>query len=295
MRIDNRFVMDFDYHTKIKLHMLAYYLTICAKVHTANPLKFTYFETHAGDGLVTLPDKTTVHGSALIAASSKIQYPCVLSEKKFYSELEFNIKKELRDMSHVKILPLDCNEQTDMILSSVPSYFHSLGFIDPTHPGELKWTTLEAICRHTHTYARGEVRRPEILLNFPIGRIKRNADWLRKTPENEQESTHRKTALDQNDAFFGSKFWRDIWEKDGDLVAYFIEKVAGFGYTGVLYTQVEEIRYHVPIYDMLLFVSQRKAEEVLPGMEKRLEKWRKEDYVREYYHVHDLAKWLPPE
>jgi three-Cys-motif partner protein len=285
--------MDFEYHTKIKLHMLAYYLTICSKVHLKAPEKFTYFETHAGDGIVKFPDGTIANGSALIAASSKAKFQCIIVEMNYYQELTNNLKSQLGDFQNVKVLPADCNGKIMDVLQLVPAHYHSLGFVDPTHPGELKWSTLVAISNHTYTYQQtGETRRPEILLNLPINRIKRNAGWLDKPPENTQERSHRETAIQQNNEFFGTEDWQEVWRQAGDLAGFFIDRLAALGYAGVLYTMVDEIRFHVPIYYLVLFVSQKKAQEVLPGMAKGLERWRREDYVREYYKVHDLAKWI---
>lgn len=285
--------MDFEYHTKIKLHMLAYYLTICSKVHLTAPGKFTYFETHAGDGLVTLPDKTTTHGSAMIAASSKAKFRCILAEKTHHLQLKENLSVQLGDTHDIEVLPIDCNDRIQDILQHVPAHYHSLGFVDPTHPGELQWPTIVVISNHTYTYQKtGETRRPEILLNLPIGRIKRNAGWLDKAPQNTQEESHQGTAIQQNNAFYGTDDWQEVWRQGGDLAGFFIDRVAALGYTGILYTVVDEITFHVPIYYLVLFVSQKKAQQVLPGMAKGLEKWRREDYVREYYKVHDLAKWI---
>jgi len=284
--------MRFQYHTKIKLHMLSYYLTICAKVHSKNPDKFTYFETHAGDGLVTLPDDSTTEGSAVIAASSKLKFPCVLTERLYHEELEKNLRSELGEIDHVTILPVDCNERIDEILRHVKAHYHSLGFVDPSHPGELKWSTIESIGSHEHKYQTGDIRRPEMLLNFPIGRIKRNAGWLDKTVEGQQQMNRRQTAIKHNDDFFGTTEWQEVWRKSEDLTEFFLGRLMGLGYTACLHTQVDEIQNHVPIYVLMLLISQHKAEEVLPGLAKGLERWQREDYVREYYKVHDLAKWV---
>jgi hypothetical protein len=130
------------------------------------------------------------------------------------------------------------------------------------------------------------VRVPELLLNFPIMRIKRNAGWLENP-----DSPRGKTALAQNDKFFGTDEWRQVWP-NGDLADFYMRRVMGFGYRNVLYTVVSEIKYNVPIYYLMLFVWQTKAQEVLPGIARNLEKWRREDYIRDYYKVHDLTKWV---
>lgn len=279
--------LEFEHHTKIKLHMLSYYLTICAKVHLKAPEKFTYFETHAGDGLAEFPDGSKKPGSAAIAASSPSRFRCVLAEKQHAGELQKNLKEQVKAIDHVKIIPGDSNANISKILEEVPPHFHSLGFVDPTHPGDLYWSTVQAIGEHKYRYFQsGEVRVPELLVNFPIGRIKRNAGWLEKPM-----TSRGQTALAQNDRFFGTTEWRNMWP-NGDLAEFYMKRVMGFGYRDILYTVVEEIEHNVPLYYLMLFVWQTKAQEVLPGIAKNLDRWRREDYIRDYYKIHDLAKWV---
>ncbi len=279
--------MIFAHHTKIKLHMLRYWLTICSKVHLKAPDRFTYFETHAGDGLAEFPDGSKQFGSALIAASSPAHFRCVLVEKERLAELESNVKSNINPCGHVTFIAGDSNAKISEILPEIPPHFHSLGFIDPTHPGELYWETVQAIAQHSYRYqTSGQVRVPELLVNFPIGRIKRNAGWL-----DDPNAPRGQTALAQNDRFFGTEEWRSLWPS-GDLAEFYMKRVTAFGYRNVLYTIVEEIAHKVPIYYLMLFVWQTKAQEVLPGIARNLEKWRKENYIRDYFKIHDLAKWL---
>jgi len=279
--------LKFEHHSKIKLHMLSYWLTICSKVHLRAPERFTYFETHAGDGVAEFPDGSKQFGSALIAASSPARFKCVLVEKEHAGELQSNVRSNIKPWEHVKVIPGDSNIKTSDILQEIPPHFHSLGFIDPTHPGQLHWETIRAIGEHKYRYyTSGEVRVPELLVNFPIGRIKRNAGWLENP-----NAARGQTALAQNDRFFGTEQWRKLWP-NGDLAEFYMKRVIAFGYRNVLYTTVEEIEHKVPIYYLMLFVWQTKAQEVLPGIARNLEKWRREDYIRDYYKVHDLAKWI---
>jgi three-Cys-motif partner protein len=282
--------LKFEHHTKIKLRLLRYYLTICGKVHAKDPQKFTYFETHAGDGTAEFPDVKD-HGSALIAASSPTRFRCVLMEAN--TQAAERLKSQiagLQDSSHVLVLHGDCNRKIRDILDNIPPHFHSLGFVDPTHPGELRWETVAAIAGHAYRYyGTGQVRVPEILLNFPVNRIKRNAGWIEKA-----ETPRGRTALRHNDEFFGTGEWRDLWTSgDGDaLLDLYVGRLMKFGFKDAMLTRVDVIENNVPIYYLILCVWQSKAQEVLPGMQRSLERWRREEYIRDYYKVHDITQWV---
>jgi hypothetical protein len=45
-----------------------------------DPKKFTYFETHAGDGLAEFDDGKIEDGSALLAAKNAKHFSCILME-----------------------------------------------------------------------------------------------------------------------------------------------------------------------------------------------------------------------
>jgi len=268
--------------------MLEYYLTICQRVHQVDPNKFCYFETHSGDGVASFPDGSEQNGSALIAASNSLRFRCVLAEAVRGDELDRNLRTKLGSIDHVMVIRGDSNVRINDILVEVPRFYHSLGFLDPTHPGELNWQTVVAIAHHTYQYkAGGDFRLPEMLVNFPIGRIKQNAGWLEKP-----DSQHRQTALANNDSFFGNEEWRQIWQQDEDLASFYTKRVLEFGYTQAYWVLVSEIEYNVPLYYLMLFIRQRKAQEVLPGMAKNLDRWRREDFIRDVYKIHDLKKWM---
>jgi hypothetical protein len=63
------------------------------------------------------------------------------------------------------------------------------------------------IANHSYTYKNsGDIRRPELLINFPIMGIKRNAGFLNKVTKDGEINQYCKI----NDDFFGTDKWREI-------------------------------------------------------------------------------------
>ena len=281
--------MKWSHHTRIKLRLLRQYLWACSKVHKNNPHKFTYFETHAGDGIAEFEDGIE-DGSALIAASlseeNNIHFKIVLMEKndEFYRKLS----EKLRAFSNVTVLVGDSNRDIQLLLDEVPKYYHSLGFLDPTGPNDLKWDTVNSIIHHEHIYKEGNIRRPELLINFPLKRIKQNAGCLPKILEDERA----KAFCIQNDKFFGTVEWRDVWLKYSsnsiksrdELRNLYVQNFKGY-YQYFYYVLVEEIESNAPLYYLLFFSNNQLADKIFKDLTERIKKWKKEEWIRMYYKI----------
>ena len=64
---------------------------------------------------------------------------------------------------------------------------------------------------------------------------------------------------------------------------------AGTSYNTRLYhLYLLDNRHDETVVDNIRFLSFAET----PKIARNLEKWRREDYIRDYYKVHDLAKWV---
>lgn len=90
------------------------------------------------------------------------------------------------DAHRTTIMQGDCNEMVGEITAAIPGHGLNLAFVDPFGPSVLHWRTLAAL---------GAFSRMDMLVNVPIGFIKRNFH---------QESFHARL-----DAMLGYQGWRD--------------------------------------------------------------------------------------
>lgn len=254
-----------------------------------DPSKFTYFESHAGDGRAEFDDGETEPGSALIAASNSKQCQCIFME---YSEDNYLKLKETlnqKDYPNVKIIHGNSNNDIELVLNNVPKYYHSLGLIDPYAPNDLKWKTIETIASHSYTNKRGFIRRPELIINFPIMGIKRNAGFLDK----KESITYAEKNCKIIDDFFGDDKWRNIWRKYHDspeesqkkLVELYVNNLKPF-YTFVYpLLLIEDVKTKSPLYYLVTCSQHKLGDKFLTDLKTRIESWTQEEFIRDLYSV----------
>jgi len=167
-----------------------------------------YFETHGGEGRILFKDGAEEDGSALIAAKNSKQIKCIIME---FDEENVEKLRELlpiEDYPNVIILHGNSNSEINRILEHIVNYKFSIGFIDPDSPKQLKWETIIKISKHSYLRKRDDfLRKPELIINFPIKGIKQNAGFLDKS------DNKSKSICEVNTQFFGSEEWKDVWRK----------------------------------------------------------------------------------
>lgn len=269
---------------------------MCSMVHK-DPTKFCYFETHAGDGTAEFATGKIENGSAAIA----VQQAEKIAEKRgkpfrcIFMEIEKENYKKLTRLFPQKKYPYvfiywgDSNEEIGKILDRIPEYYHSLGFIDPYAPDDLKWDTIKIIAKHEYLFSGGDIRRPELLITFPIKRIKQNAGFLEKEVFDAQAQLYCKF----NDKFFGTQDWRNVWVKYKDssvesreeLRNLYIRRLSEYYKYCLPIVLVEELEKHVPLYYMISCTNHWLGDKFLRELSDRIEKWKKEDLIRDYYGI----------
>lgn len=192
----------------------------------------------------------------------------------------------------------DACESRDVakLLGHVPAYFHSLGFLDPEGPGQLPFGSVRQILNHTYTYQKGAkwTRRPELLINFPLKRIKQNAGLLApgaREPDDLEEGPSvgfPEKLLEINDAFFGTPAWRDAWLRTAhdseasrkallDVYLAQIEPMYNFPPQHILV----ETRQGAPLYYLIFFTNKDLGEKVFQSVRAAVETYKTERWVRE--------------
>jgi three-Cys-motif partner protein len=280
------------HHSRIKLRLLRRYLTMSSTVNET----FQYFETHAGEGKLLFDDGCEEDGSTLIACTHKNKFPCVVMEKE--AENITKLKKLLpkKEYPNVTILKGDSNIEIQRILSKIKKYHFSLGFIDPDSPKQLKWKTIEKIALHSYKRkSDGFLRRPEMIINFPIEGIKRNAGFLKKVGIHQGAETYCKI----NDEFFGTNDWKNLWnEYENDnilsrekLLELYIKNLKIFYNYVIPLIFVESIN-NLPLYHIISCTQHSLGEKFLNTVKNDVKKWQKEDWVRDYYKVHSIHDFI---
>ncbi len=309
--------MQVHHHTKIKLRLLRQYLYICSKVHKTKPQNFFYVDTHAGDGVAEFDDGSIELGSAKIAAENSINFSKIFIEEnpENYKNLCSELAPFVMSRSNITSKNWNINEKIDAVLNMVPEYYHSFFFLDPYGPGELPFRTLKKILLHRHQYKDESKRIPEVLINFPIKRIKQNAgnlekcrDCSKKFDPTDKHCVHCRKIGEQlckiNDDFFGGTEWQDIWresrfdsvESREKLLGAYLNKLKPFyewaGGFHFYVTLVEEIKAKAPLYYLIFCTSNKLGKSTFSDLKRNIEKWKKEEYIRDYYKISmPLSKW----
>lgn len=280
-------------HTKIKLKLVGNYLTACSDVHASDPSKFTYFETHAGDGL-TVIDGEEIDGSPVIAANRGVKVVAMdIDPEKVGSlkdRLKFHGENTVVFRGDVRIA-----DDVEELLSHVPAYYHSMGSLDPEGPGQLPFSSVDQILQHSYTYVSPPgIRRPELLINFPLKRIKQNAGLLKlgaPEPDEDYEGEAGETSealLDINDAFFGGTDWRDEWLRTAHdsqesriaLLNAYLRRISPLYPFPPRYILVSSAK-GAPLYYLIFFTARPLGDQVFESVRTAVENYQKERWVRE--------------
>lgn len=169
-----------------------------------------YVDLFAGPGRVRVRGtKNSVDGSPLIAlGQAKAPFSSVV-----LCDIELENVVALRartDPRRTTIIQGDCNDRIEDVVSQIPLRGLNLAFVDPFAPRVLSWSTLARL---------GRFERMDLLVNIPIGFIKRNF--------------HTKAFRLRVDAMMGDAQWRDD-VKDAEDVPRLIEhlrrRLARLGY-----------------------------------------------------------------
>jgi hypothetical protein len=148
---------------------------------------------------------------------------------------------------------------------------------------------------HTYTYQKEPgIRRPEVLITFPLKRIKQNAGLLQPAAPEPDESEEDDLVgipdklLEINDAFFGTPSWRDAWRKTAHdseasriaLLRVYLSKI------GPLYDFppqhiLVESRQGAPLYYLIFFTNKNLGDKVFQTVRAAVESYKQERWVRE--------------
>lgn len=257
---------------------------------------FQYFETHGSEGKLLFKDGSEEDGSALLACTHKNKFPCVIMEKEAENVKKLRKLLPKKKYPHVTILHGDSNKEIDGILSRIKKYHFSLGFIDPDSPKQLKWDTIENIANHSYKRkSNGFLRRPEMIINFPIEGIKRNAGFLSKIGSHRGAETYCRI----NTEFFGTNEWKEIWINYGHdnirsrekLLELYLDRLREY-YNHVINMIFVESIDNLPLYYVVSCTQHKLGEDFLQKVKNDVKKWQKEDWIRDYYKVHSIFKYI---
>lgn len=258
---------------------------------------FQYFETHGGSGELLFEDGKEENGTALIAGQHKNEFKCVIMELDSKNITKLRQLMPFKEYPHVTILQGDSNKEIQKILSNIERYFFSLGFIDPDSPNQLKWSTIETIANYSYIRKRdGFLRRPEMLITFPIKRINQNAGTnIDKMKENDICRRN----VEFNNEFFGDNGrWIEIYnEYENDplgkreaLVDYYATRLGEF-YKYVMPLILVESIDRNPLYYIVSCTQHYQGDDFFHKVKTDIERWKKEDWVRNYFKVHSLFEY----
>ncbi len=266
-------------HSRIKLRFYNHYVQICANHHKKdNYEKFTLVDIFCGEPCIQFEGNIYIDGSPLIALKKKVK--CVFND---ISETVTEKVKNLYTKYSGKIIEVfntDANKNIEEILEKVPPYYHSLFYIDPDNASQLTSETIKKIINHKYVYKETkEIRRPEILINFPIYSITKNCGYI----DNQNQSQ-----CEINNKFFGNNNWMSAYKKGKNpeerrknLFLTFLESFKPF-YNHSYSVLVESLKSKTPLYYIIFFSNYRGIDEILPNLVNSIEKWKKEDFIRKY-------------
>lgn len=295
-------------HTRIKLELLKKYFDICLHYHKGNLKKFYYIDTHAGDGYAEFKNKK-VSGSPMLAMERGFQCFLIEKNKKLFKKLQNNVdnfqkRTEIGYEQQIMLLNDDCNIVLEKILNKIPPYYHSLFFLDPFAPKDLKWDTVQKIINHEYEYKNPRdmpYRRPEIIINFPISGIKRNAGKLK----DEENNPRMKKSVEHVTNFFGSTRWKQVWRKyeidrnKGDATSEKSRDALKNLYIGKFkeYYQyfhtvlVTEFQSNLPLYYLIYFTNKYLGNNKMRELVDEIEAWKQTTYVHEIYNIIPLDEF----
>ena len=267
-------------HSRIKLKLLKQYLQICADHHKKDNYKqFTFVDLFCGQPQIKFKDGKEEDGSPLIALKKNVK--CVFNDISTEAiEMIFNLENKLQ-RNIIQVFNYDTNEKINEILDVVIPYYHSLIYLDPDKASQMSFNTVLSVINHTYKYKQtGEIRRPELLINFPINSIARNCGSFFKDGND--------SIYEINMDFYGNNNWIEAYlsgnsasERRKNLLNTYIENFTEY-YTHSYYILVESISSNSPQYYVIFFSNYGKIDDILPKLIKNINKWKKQDYLRKY-------------
>ena len=300
--------MEWNPHTRIKLKLLEKYFDICFHYHENSLKRFYYVDTHAGDGYAEFKNEKVL-GSSLLAVERGFQCFLIEKEKDKFEKLQENIgnfpKKDREGYrQEIELFNDDCNAIIEEILKKIPPYHHSLFFLDPYAPKDLMWETILRIVKHEYKFKDPRdmpVRRPELIINFPISGIKRIAGKLK----DEDRDPRKKKTVENITNFFGGPRWKSIWEKyemDKEkgiansehsrdaLKNLFIRKFEEY-YQYFHTVLVTEFQSNLPLYYLIYFTNKPLGDNKMRNVVNDIEIWKKTAYIHEVYNIIPLDEY----
>lgn len=254
-----------------------------------------YFETHGGEGRILFEDGVEEDGSALIAAKNTKHIKCVIME---YDEENIKRLRELLPYDqypNVIILQGDSNSEVNLILENIVNYKFSIGFIDPDSPKQLRWDAIVKISNHSYLRKKdGFLRKPELIINFPIEGIKRNAGFL-----DNPDAKGAKSYCDVNTQFYGTEDWKEVWRKSKkdnvksreELLNLYMSNLKKLYNFVIPLVFVESTANH-PLYYVISCAQHELGKDFLLKVKEDIEQWKNEEWVRQYYKVHSLMDFI---
>jgi len=263
-------------HSRIKLRFLKHYLQICADHHKQdNHRKFTFVDLFCGEPFAHFDNGDIEDGSPIIALKKRI--PCI------FNDIDKDIFNEINKLNDnygnqiIRVFNKDSNEGIDDILELVPPYFHSLFYIDPDNASQLSFKTVKKVIEHSHHYKKGNLRRPEILLNFPYSSISRNCGFIGKDER----------ICNINTNFYGNTEWIEAFrsgksplERRENLFTTYLNEFKP--YYEHSYSVLVETIHGNPLYYIIFFSKYQKIDQILPGLVRSIIIWKSQDFIREY-------------
>ncbi|GAH37046.1 unnamed protein product, partial [marine sediment metagenome] len=221
-----------------------------------------------GEPRIQFEGNKYIDGSPLIALKKKVK--CV------FNDISESVVENVKCLNNkypqqiIEVFNSDANENIEAILEKVPSYFHSLFYLDPDNPSQLTSETIKKIIAHKYIYKKTkEIRRPEILINFPIYSITKNCGYIDKQKQSQCEI---------NNKFFGNNNWMNAYKKGKNpeerrknLFLTFIESFKPY-YEHSYSVLVESLNSKTPLYYIVFFSNFSRIDEILPNLVGSIER-----------------------
>lgn len=267
------------YHSILKHRLLGGYLSVCANyVKSAKYRPFIVVDLFAGKGKAVCEEVDEEwEGSSQIISKwvsrcGENAY-CILNEmeKNFINDLRRNTEQYKKNIK--KIYNADANKIHRKILKKhIPIESHSIFFLDPYSHPQLSFCTVKEIAEHCQKDEyRGDefVRRPELILNFPVYTILTSI-------------TQNKDLITQ---YMGTDKWIEEVEqakKRGEsqemalLNTYEQQLRKYYGKNGVVPIRIESLRKKSPVYYLIFASTHPLASSIYSNFDRWMDKQKRE-------------------
>lgn len=200
-------------HTRLKIHMLKYYLEIFSLAMKNKFTQRNFLDLFAGPGLCYDRDSQEFFdGSSLVAVKLDQPFNNYLFVDKDKSTSSI-LSKRCKSVRHnaarnVKMLNYDSNRQIDEILTNVKTHNSiSVALADPNGL-DIHFDTVRKL---------SSLRHMDVIINFSVSDLKRNFPLYRHSNP-------------KADLFFGTKNWPD---NELEWVPFYKERLSRLGYVGI--------------------------------------------------------------